>query len=659
MNLQDILNSGNIAEELTEQQLAEIAERVKTDYDTDCYSRKAWEKAYENWIGMTNQAIEYKTKPWQGAANIKYPLMTQAALNFNARMMPAMMPNNEPVGTEVFGADPTGERNKISRGVSKHMNYQLVTEMDEWEEEMDATFMALSISGQEYKKTYFDPLLGRNVSRHITPLNLVINYYADKMENSRKTERHRWTKNYILEKINAGFFRDIDWEEHPDPTPSVVDPVEANNAENLGHEEPSTVDSATPFLALEQHAWLDLDEDGYEEPYIITMMADSLEILQITPRFDDETIIMDAEGAVIKIEAYESYTKYGFIPNPDGSFYDIGFGQLLYPINAVVNTSINMMLDAGASSIMNSGFIGRGVKMRGGMFQMKPNTWFQVNAAGDDIRKNFVPMPATGPDQVLLNLMMYMVEAGQKLSSTTDIFSGEMPGQNTKTGVTQAVRDEGQKIFTGIYKRIRRAFKRELDKLYELNGIVLAAEGGQATKIAKSAQVFEVQPEFYNREMVNIQPSADPNVAIKEQKVQKAMANRQMIMETGIGDLVAAQRAAFIAMETENIEQLLPEDFQQQPDPAAQAEAMKAQMEASQADFEAQMREKEFELEVAKAQFNAMLEKTKLELQAAQQGQAAKMQDVQFRFEVDRTAEEMNERRQAASAEQRPTGEAV
>lgn len=642
MNLVDILNSENLAKELEESQLAAIADQVKRDYDTDCRSREGWEDSYIKWQKLVNQVVEAKTHPWKGAANIKYPLLTQAALNFNARIMPAMMPNNEPVGIEVHGEEEKQQRTQIAQAVSHHMNYQLTTEMDEWEEETDGMFMALCVSGNEYKKTYFDPLKGRNCSRHVTPLNLVINYNAKNMEEARKTERHRWTRNYIVGQIASGRFAEVDWESHPDPTPGEDAWAEQENAANIGMEEPSTVDSASPYLVLEQHTWLDLDEDGYEEPYIVTMIHNSMEVLEISPRFDATTITATEEEEVIHITPYESYTKYGFIPNPDGSFYDIGFGQLLYPLNATVNTAINMMLDAGASSIMNSGFIGRGVKMRGGMFRMEPNKWFQVNAMGDDIRKNFVPMPAKGPDQVLLSLMMYMVEAGQKLSSTTDIFSGEMPGQNTKTGVTQAVRDEGQKIFTGIYKRIRRAFKRELFQLYELNGLILNSEQGQGTKVAKSATVFGVQPEFYNRDMVNIQPSADPNMAIKEQKVQQALTARQAIMETGIGDIVQAQRDLFTVMEANPA--LIPEDAQQPGDPMAEVEAQKAQ-------FEMQMQEREMQFKEEKAAMDAILRMAELQLQAKDKEDQAILNGLRLKLD-----ERVREDEREANTNERPMG---
>ena len=100
-------------------------------------------------------------------------------------------------------------------------------------------------------------------------------------------------------------------------------------------------DETTPYVCLEQHTYLDLDDDGYSEPYIVTVEYNSKKVLRIVPRFDESKIMVDEKGKVVSIEAKQYYTKYGFIPNPDGGFYDIGFGRLLGPLNNSANTIIN------------------------------------------------------------------------------------------------------------------------------------------------------------------------------------------------------------------------------------------------------------------------------------------------------------------------------
>jgi chaperonin GroES len=583
MNLEEILSYGNVAEGLDKEQLDAIGRMVLDHYDTDQGSRSDWEEAYLKALDMAGQKIEAKNKPWKGAANIKYPLLTNACLQFNARVVPALIPNAEPVGAGFVGVDPDGQKQQLAKMVARHMNYQLMTEMTEWESEMDTMLMSIALSGTEFKKTYYDKVKRRIVSRHISPINLVVNYYATDLSTTRKTEIHRWNKNQLTERVRSGSFLAPDWEALGDALINEDPEISREGRDRMGYSEPGNSDSATPYTVLEYHGWYDLDEDGYEEPYIISVIEQTGEVVQMVPRFGEESVLFTEEREVVAIEPYESYTKYTFLPNPDGGFYGLGFGNILYPINAVVNTAINMMLDAGAMSNSVGGFIGRNVNMKGGMLAMGPGRWINVNASGDDLRKGIVPAPAKEPSQILLNLMTYMVEAGEKISSTTDIFSGVHPGQNSKTGVTQAVRDEGQKVFTAIYKRLRKSLKTELDKVYALNGLILAVPEGANSMVAASAQAFQVQVEHYSPDSMIIQPTADPTIAIKEQKMEKDNQVFQSVIATGLGNPVEAFRRLLDTMDVENIPAILPED---QPTPAQQ----QSEAQAQQADFEMKLK---------------------------------------------------------------------
>lgn len=604
IDLTTILASSNVAEHLTPGAQFEVAMTILRHFDADLGSRMDWMNAYEHWMDMVGQRQEMKNQPWIGAANVKYPLMTQAALSFNARALPALVPNSEPVGAGKVGVDPEGEKAAIARIVAQHMNYQVVDEIEEWEEEFDKLLMALPVTGMEFKKTIFDPTLGRIVSRHVSPLDLVINYYATDLASARKTEIMRLNKNQILERINAGYYLEVDWRKMEEPAAGKELDAQANDMERIGLDEPSVADESTPYTVLEYHGWLDLDGDGYEEPYIVTVIEQGATLLSIVPRFDENRVQTTEDGRVIRILPYESYTKFGFIPNPDGSFYDIGFGHILYPINAVVNTTINQLLDAGTLANMQAGFLGRGINIRGGNFAFGPGKWITVNASGDDLRKGIVPMPVKEPSQTLFSLMSYMIDAGNKLASTTDIFTGEHPGQNTKAGVTQAVRDEGSRVFNSIYKRLRRSLRSELDLIFGINSLVLNSGQAEFTAIGASAEAFGVDPQMYAAGSLIIQPSADPNIAIKEQKLQKDEKVLQTIMATGMGNSVEAIRRYFTDLEVERVDDILPPDTEPPQDPAAMAEAQQIQQEMGIKKVQVQedIKKDRFEQEIKKAQ---------------------------------------------------------
>ena len=204
-------------------------------------------------------------------------------------------------------------------------------------------------------------------------------------------------------------------------------------------------------------------------------------------------------------------------------------------------------------------------------------------------------MPKNPVSPALMNLISFLVESGQKLSSTTDIMSGQAPGQNSKTGVVQAVRDEGQKVFTAIYKRARRSLKSELDKLFSLNSIVL--NSGYQTRIHASSEIFGATADLYGNTQFNIQPSADPNIAIKEQKLQKDMMVMQTIQQVGMGDLSVAVRNLFVTMEVEDVDKLLPQDAQPQQAPKMAIEQMKMQAAQEKLKMEADMKIAAMELD--------------------------------------------------------------
>jgi chaperonin GroES len=270
---------------------------------------------------------------------------------------------------------------------------------------------------------------------------------------------------------------------------------------------------------------------------------------------------------------------------------------------------------------MQGGFIGRNVNMKGGMANMTPGKWININASGDDLRKGVIPLPTKEPSSVLYSLMVYMVEQAEKLSSTTDIFTGDHPGQNTKVGVTEAVREEGQKVFTAIYKRLRRSLRKELISLYDLNAMVLANDPQKETLIAQSASAFEVPDGAYQMDSMVIQPTADPNIAIKEQRLQKDQQVVAMIQETGMGNLVVALRRMMDTMEVEDVDSVLPEDAQPPGNPEVQIAQQEMQLDAKLKDFETALDERKQDHLERVDMLKLKLEHLKIATSADQSGQ--------------------------------------
>ena len=578
LKIEKILASGNIAEELYDSDLDTIGSEVCEGYDNDCRSRATWEDNVEKWTNLALQVAESKTFPWPGAANVKYPLITTAALQFSARSYPALIPGYNAVRGRVIGYDTDGSKTERALRIGKHMSYQIFEEMDDWEEEMDRLLFALPIVGCMFKKTYFDSVKGHNVSEVVYPKELVVNYWSKSLEDSeRVTHVLKMSENDIHERTANGIFIEQDLEK----SSALLEDQTRASDEAVGVEKPELEDDTLPYVILEQHCYIDLDGDGYKEPYLVVVDYGSQNVLRIVPRFSEENIQYNQKRKIISIKSDSYFTKFSFIPSPDGGFYDIGFGVLLGPINETVNTLINQLLDAGTISSLQSGFISKGIRIKGGNTSFTPGEWKYANTTGDDLRKGLVPLPVREPSQVLFSLLGMMIEAGEKLSSVTEVMTGEIPGQNTKATVAMAAIEQGMKVFSSIYKRIHRSLSKEYKKLFKLNSIFLPEQAYFTILDVGQEQAQNIGLKDYESQDVDVVPSSDPNVATEEQKLAKIQALGELLQLGTINPQEFTKRM-LEATEQPNIEALMkmPEP---QPNPEVEFEKEKFKDESERA----------------------------------------------------------------------------
>ena len=572
LSLDELLSSVNIADLLDEDDLQEIGSKVFDEYTADLKSREPWETSYDEYLDLALQVTEDKSFPWEGAANVKYPLMSTAAMQFGARAYPALISGTKIVKGKTAGFDPTGQKRDAAIRVGKHMSYQLIEEMEDWEEEMDKLCITLPITGCMFKKTYFSPIETRNVSELVYPKELVVNYWAKTLETAkRKTHVLELTPNDIYERIEAGIYRDVEL----GSVQTNEDNSEEDNRQGLSP--PPNTDDSAPRKILEQHRWHDLDGDGYEEPYITTIDKDTREVLRIVARFDEDGIRKSESGRLMRIVPVEYFTKFSFVPNPDGGFYDIGFGTLLSPINDTINTVINQLLDSGTMSTLQAGFVSRGIRIKGGNQMFKPGEWKTVNATGDDLLRGIVPLPTKEPSNVLFQLLGMMIDGAQKLSSVTDMLMGENPGQNQPATTTMAVLEQGLKVFSSIHKRNHRSLKKEFKKLYRLNRLYLPPESYfEVLDLGEegAAQIFQND---YSKDITNIQPYSDPNVSSESQRLLKAQGLLELIPLGTVNPAIVTQRV-LIAQEQDNIEELMTMP-PPQPNPEVEQKAQELQMQ--------------------------------------------------------------------------------
>lgn len=570
----------NIAEELDDQVLKDMGYRLKEWFDDDEETRRPWLHKSEEYLKLATQVVERKSFPWPDSSNVKFPLLTTAAMQFQARAYPALVPGPNLVTGLVVGADPDGKKHLSADRVGKHMSYQLLYEMQDWEEDMDKMCLMLPIIGCIFKKSYYDPEKGTNCSDIVLPQDFVVDYYAKNLEDaSRKSHIIYRNKNKILEKQRAGIYLECDLGQ-----PTMTDKPFANL---LDSKEPK-LSPATPHKLIECHCWWDLDEDGYEEPYIVTFHYESAQILRIVARFGVKDVQKSADGKKIaKITPKEYFTKFGFIPNPDGSIYDLGFGLLLGGINETVNTLTNQLLDSGTINNLQSGFLGKGIRVRAGNSRFSPGEWKPVDFTGDDIKKHIFPLPTKEPSDVLFKLLETLVTSGKELASIAEIFVGKMPGQNTPATTTMATIEQGLKVFTAIYKRIYRALDKEYKKLYDLNAIHMDTEVYLQIADPNDPNGVKVYKQDY-AEGMTVKPNADPNVVSNAQKLMKVQAIGPL-MSLGTIDPKWYTKKFLEANEFDDGDVSLAMNYQAPPSPEMQQMQMEGQLKAQDAQQKSQV----------------------------------------------------------------------
>lgn len=602
---------------LTQANLAKYLRRHKADelekmgvelyqaYLDDEQSRKDWMDTNKEWMKLALLTREHKTWPWPKAANVKYPLIATAAMQFSARAYPALVPSDGSiVKARVTAVDQQGMLQQAAIRVGKHMSYQIFCDVDNWEEDMDKLLMTIAVSGLCFKKTYYDALREKIVSRIVYPENLCMNYWTKNLDTCyRKTEIMNFYENEIKEKVNDNeHFLDIDYADASvNETIDYKQPLVTNDR-------PSKEDEATPHTFLAVHTYWDLDGDGYEEPYIITIHKNTRKVVRITARWDSDGVYRDDKGKIIKICPVEIFTDFPFIPNPDGSIYALGFGMLLGPLNEAVNTLINQLIDAGTMANLQSGFIGRNLRVKEGQLQLRPNEWKVVNASGEDLQKSIYPIPTKEPSSVLMNLLQMLVQSGNQLASIAEIFVGKMPGQNTPATTTQETIQQGMAVFTAIYKRVYRSLSKEFKKIFRLNRIT--------PDIIKSESeiVGQIQQSDYQGTEHLIIPGADPTGDSMAMRMQKLQQVGQLIQLGTINPQVYTQRI-LEAQEIPNYQELIAQPQPPQPDPKMQTEQMKQQTMQQKAQLDSQAKQQDMQNKAQQAEIDRQVELSKLDAQ--------------------------------------------
>jgi hypothetical protein len=546
----------NLAEEIPEDELEMIAQELIEEYEEDVSSRKDWMQTYVDGLELLGMKIEERSEPWEGACGVYHPLLSEALVKFQSETIMETFPPAGPVKTKIIGKE-TPEKKAAAERVQEDMNYQLTEVMVEYRPEHERMLWGLGLSGNAFKKVYFDPSFDRQTSIFVPAEDVVVPYGASNLQTSpRVTHVMRKTKNELRRLQVAGFYRDIDL---PEPE-NILDDIEKKIAEKMGFR--ATSDDRYKLLEIQAYLNLpgyeDKDEDGKETgialPYIITIDKASQKVLSVRRNYHPED---DTKAK------RTHFVHYGYIPG--FGFYYFGLIHLIGAYAKSGTSILRQLVDAGTLSNLPGGLKAKGMRVKGDDTPIAPGEFRDVDVASGSIRDNILPLPYKEPSQVLSGLMDKIVEEGRRFAAAADLKVSDMSSQSP-VGTTLAILERTLKVMSAVQARIHYAMKQEFRLLKDIIR--------DYTPTSYSYEPSDGKPSVKQSDydQVDVIPVSDPNASTMAQKVVQYQAVMQMAQQNPqIYDMVELNRQMLEVLNIKNIAKLVPSADDQKPkDPVSE-----------------------------------------------------------------------------------------
>ena len=547
----------NLADTLDEDDIMAMASELAADIEQDKNSRKDWEKAYTEGLKLLGLQYEERTEPWNGASGVFHPMITEAVVRFQSETITETFPAQGPVRTKILGKE-TQEKQEAAVRVQEDMNYELTEVMREFRPEHERMLWSLPATGSAFKKVYYDPNIGRQVSIFIPAEDIILPYGTTDLDTCyRLTHVMRKTKNEIVKLQQAGFYRDI---ELPDPTKDQDNIKKAKDKETGFsdlNDDRYTLYECHVDLVLKGDELKDEDDDeptGITRPYVVTLIKGSNDVLAIRRNWEQD------DPLEIK---RQHFVHYQYIPG----FGAYGFG-LFHLIGGYAKSATSLMrqlIDAGTLSNLPGGLKSRGMRIKGDDTPIAPGEWRDVDIGSGALRDSILPLPYKEPSMVLAGLMDKIVEEGRRFAATADMKVSDMSAQ-APVGTTLALLERQLKVMSAVQARLHYTFKQELrllaaiirdytDPDYDYDPI-------DAPRKAKAADY----------DHVDIIPVSDPNAATMSQRVVQYQAVIQMAqMAPDIYDLPQLHRQMLAVLGIKDADKLVPLPDDQKPkDPVSE-----------------------------------------------------------------------------------------
>jgi len=512
--VEEILSGGfdsNLAEQIEEQDLREMAGELISSFNSDRQSRSEWAKSYVKGLDLLGMKIEERQQPWAGSSGVFHPILTESIVRFQAQAMGEIFPASGPVRTKILGKMSVEKTEQASR-VENEMNYLLTEKMTEYRDETEQMLFKLPLAGSAFKKVYYDPIMERPCAMFVPAEDFVVSYGAsDLMTCERYTHVMKKSSNDIAKLQDNGFYRDV---ELPDPEPDMSD-IQEKYDELDG--ESATIEDDDRHTLLEMHVDMEMpepfdEEDGIARPYVITIDKSSRTILSIRRNYyeDDK-----------KKKKRQYFVHYRYLPGL--GFYGTGLIHLIGGLAKSATSILRQLIDAGTLSNLPAGLKARGLRIKGDDSPLMPGEFRDVDVPGGAIRDAITFIPYKEPSSVLYQLLGNIVDEGRRIGSVADIQVGDINAQ-APVGTTLALMERSMKVMSGVQARLHAALKNELRLLS--NVIRDYMDGTYAYEMEGN---FDRTKDFDDR--VDVIPVSDPNAATMSQRVMQYQAALQLAQQ--------------------------------------------------------------------------------------------------------------------------------
>ena len=538
----------NLAEVLDDSFLSGLANDYLELIDEDKEARKERDKQYEDGLRRTGLG---KDAPggatFEGASKVVHPVMAEACVDFAASSSKELLPPDGIVKSNIKGNAGKEKTEAADRKVN-FLNWQLTEQVEEYRDEMEQLLTQLPLGGSQYLKWRFDSEQKRPMCEWIPIDNILLPYASTNFYTSaRITEVQDITEDTYRQRIEQGIYRDIDSLYSSDaPIDDMTESQKANNKIEGKQSSGKNVDGLRRIYEITCFMRMDEDEltDGKRAPYILTIDESSSEVLALYRNWEanDE-----------KLEKMDWYVEFKFIPWRGA--YAIGLPHLIGGLSAALTGALRALLDA--AHINNSQTL---LKLKGGRIggqsdRIEPTQVIEIEGAPgvDDVRKIAMAMPFNPPSAVLMELMGWLTDAAKGVVTTSEEKIADA-NSNMPVGTTQALIEQGAKVFSSIHARLHRSQAKSLKIISRLNHWYLDEMDNE------SGEEIEVRDFAYNND---VRPVSDPNIFSETQRVAQNQALLQMAaqgnqLQPGMFDMRSIYNRVLTQLKIPNIEEILP-----------------------------------------------------------------------------------------------------